>query len=72
MRKKIRMYWPGRLHPGDIVECKGFRCQVCGDYHDSKVRINVPKGCVPVFYLDSNSPVYLVPFDDLDVIERKE
>jgi hypothetical protein len=73
MDKKVRRYWSGRLHPGDIVFYRSVRCQVAGDFQFSK-KVEVPPGRIPVFYNvlgGKVSPVFTVPLDDADVFERK-
>lgn len=71
MDKKIRLYWSGRLHPGDVVFYQLKKCKVAG-YVDEKKDGPVPAGHVPVSYCDvgGSVPVFTVPFDDLDVGHR--
>ena len=71
MDNKVRRFWSGRLHPGDIIIYRGVRCRVANDYQFSK-KVNVPSGCVPIFY-DVNlkvGPVFTIPFDDVDEVKR--
>lgn len=70
MEKKIRKYWSGRLHPGDIVIHNGIKCKVAG-YVEEK-NGPVPAGHVPIFCHSANGrePVYTVPLDDIEIHER--
>ena len=74
MDKKVRRFWSGRLHPGDIVLHKGIRCQVASDFQFSKKILHVPAGHVPIFCCDvvnfGKQPVYTVPLDDIKVWSR--
>ncbi len=67
---KIRLYWPGRLHPGDEVCYEGELCRVAG-YVDRDKCGQVPAGCVPIIYCHAGqSGIAMVPLDDLEVEKR--